>query len=298
MARPMLFQQQRIRCAVATQLMVDPDRKLAFGAIELVRALHSGPQDLCYSDGANEHSLRIWQRCGGQASRLLSFEWTRQLRPMQSFCARLRSHRRFSPVGRLTHPVSGILDAAAAAVLPRFYHKPVGQLTRQQATAVQILPLLLHVVSAAPLHPQYSAQSLSWLLRKAAESRSLGELRSVIVQDSVGQAIGWFIYFVKAGSAAQVLQVGAGYGSGMAVLAELFRDAWEQGASAVSGQLDPLLMTELSNSYCHFRCADLGVLVHSKNPEILNAIQRGEAFISRLDGEWWIRLGIDRRYDW
>lgn len=298
MARPMLFREQRVRCAVASQLMVDPERKLAFGAIDLVRALHAGPQDLCYSDGANEHSLRIWQRCGGQASRLLSFEWTRQLRPMQSLCVRLKAHRRFSAAGRIAHPLSGIMDVAAAALLPRFYHKPVGHLTRQPATAVQILPLLLHVSSAATLHPQYSAQSFSWLLRKAAESRTLGELRSVMVLDDEGQGIGWFIYFVNGGSTAQVLQVGANYGSGLAVLAELFRDAWERGAAAVSGQLDPILMTELSNSYCQFRCADLGVLVHSKNPDVLNAIQRGEAFISRLDGEWWFRLGIDRHYKW
>ena len=45
MARPMVFHGQRIRCAVATQLMVDSDRQLPFGAMQLVRALFSGPHD-------------------------------------------------------------------------------------------------------------------------------------------------------------------------------------------------------------------------------------------------------------
>lgn len=297
-ARPMVFRGQRVRCAVATQLMVDPERKLAFGAIELVRALHAGPQDLCYSDGANEHSLRVWQRCGGQASRLLSFEWTRRLRPVQCLSLRLKGHRRLAPVGRVMHAASPCVDAAVGLLMPRFYHRPDGQLQRQDATAVQILPILLEVSASAPLHAYYCAQSFSWLTRKAAESRSLGELRTVLVNDSTGQAVGWFLYYTNPGKVAQVLQVGATYGNRLAVLSELFADAWEHGAAAVSGQLDPLLMTELSNSYCEFRCPDLGVLVHSRNPDILNAIQRGEAFMSRLDGEWWIRLGIDRRYDW
>jgi hypothetical protein len=34
-------------------------------------------------------------------------------------------------------------------------------------------------------------------------------------------------------------------------------------------------------------------LVHSRDPEIMAAIHRGEAFLSRLEGEWWLRfLGV------
>jgi hypothetical protein len=29
-------------------------------------------------------------------------------------------------------------------------------------------------------------------------------------------------------------------------------------------------------------------LVHSPRPELVAAIQRGEAFLSRLEGEWWM----------
>jgi len=31
-----------------------------------------------------------------------------------------------------------------------------------------------------------------------------------------------------------------------------------------------------------------GVLIHSKHRDVLEAIHRGDAFISRLEGEWWI----------
>lgn len=297
MARPMVFRGQRIRCAVATQLMVDPDRRVPFGAMQLVRALHSGPHDLCYSDGANEHSVPIWQRCGGRASRLLSFEWTRTLRPMQDLCCRLRGHGRLGRLARAAHPIAGAIDAAAAALLPRLYQRPVGKLTRQDATAGQILPLLQSVSSTAALYPEYPAESFSWLLDKVGESRNLGALRRVIVMDGM-EAVGWFIYFVNKGGTAQVLQAGARQGHGLAVMGELFRDAWECGAAAVSGSLDPMLIAELSDSHCQFRCPGFGVLVQSRNADLLGAVLQGEGFISRLDGEWWLRLGVDRQYEW
>ena len=119
-------------------------------------------------------------------------------------------------------------------------------------------------------------------------------MRSTLVNDPDGSAIGWFVYFVRPGGIAHLLQVGAIYGRGMCVLRELFRDAWEQDAAVVRGQLDPMLMTELSNTHCHFRCTDLGVLVHAKDPELLSAVHRGDAYLSRLEGEWWLRFGIDR----
>lgn len=298
MARPMLYRGQRIRCAVATQLMVDPDRRLPFAAMQLLRAVHSGPHDLCYSDGANDQSVAIWQRCGGQASRLLSFEWMRALRPMQSLCYHLRKHDRLRALAWAAHPVSGLFDVTGATLLPRLYHKPVGRLARRIATAEEILPLLLSVSATAGLHPEYSAESFSWLLAKVGESRSLGELRSVIVLGEEGEAVGWFIYFANKGGTAQVLQSGARHGHGLAVLGELFRDAWEGGAAAVSGGFDPMLVTELSNSHCQFHCPGFGVLVQSRNADLLHAVQQGEGFISRLEGEWWLRLGVDRHYQW
>ena len=298
MARPMLYRGQRIRCAVATQLMVDPDRRMPFGAIELVRAVHAGPQDLCYSDGANDQSVAIWERCGGRASRLLSFEWMRVLRPMQRLCYDLRKHDRLGSPARAAHRTAGVIDVTAATLLPRLFHKPAGGLTRRNATAEEIQPLLLSVSSTAGLHPEYSAESFAWLLGKVGESRSLGELRSMIVIGEEGTGIGWFIYFANKGGTAQVLQTGARQGRGLEVLGELFRDAWECGAAAVSGEFDPMLVTELSNSHCQFSCPGFGVLVQSRNADLLGAVQQGEGFISRLEGEWWLRLGVDRHYDW
>ena len=298
MARPMLFAGRPVRCAVAMQLMVDPNRKQGFAAIELIRALQAGPQDLGFNDGANQNAVRLWERCGGQFSRLLSFEWTRRLRPVQSFSLSLRNHAGLRGASRVGHGLAGLVDAVAVNALPRLFHRPAHGLSCSAASAREIVPVMGQVAGSLALSPIYTPQTFAWLLAKVAEAQQFGVLRSMTVRDDQGQPVGYFIYFVRAGQIAHVLQVAATYGHGVAVLGTLFRDAWEQGAIAVCGQLDPSLMIDLSNSYCQFRCPSLGVLVHSRNPDILNAIQRGDVFLSRLEGEWWLRLGIDRHADW
>jgi len=55
------------------------------------------------------------------------------------------------------------------------------------------------------------------------------------------------------------------------------------------GQVDPAFFHALSKKDCLFH-HDGGswMLVHSRHPELLHAIHRGDAFLTRLEGEWWI----------
>src|SRR6185436_10600765 len=61
LARRMRFRGQPLNAVVATQLMTDVGPNRAFVAFSLVRALFAGPQDLTFSDGANELSAEVWQ---------------------------------------------------------------------------------------------------------------------------------------------------------------------------------------------------------------------------------------------
>lgn len=298
MARPMQLAGAPIRAAVATQLMVDPQRKLGFAAIELVRAVQSGPQDFTFSDGANDHSLRIWTRCGGRASRLLSSEWIRPLRPLSLAVLRARDHGRLDKPARLARPLVAGADAVGATILRPLYRIPEGKLHREDATGTGIVAMVDTITAGASVRPVYDAASYTWLLQKTSEATAFGPLRSCLLRDDGGEPVGWFVYFPRPHQVAQVLQVGASPGFGQAVLKELFRDAWEHKAVAISGALDPLLLSDMSNSHCTFRCASMGVLLHSQNPELLAAIERGDGYLSRLEGEWWMRFGIDRHLDW
>jgi hypothetical protein len=83
--------------------------------------------------------------------------------------------------------------------------------------------------------------------------------------------------------------VGASAASADAVLAHLFAHAWRGGAVALSGQLDPAAFPALTRGNCLFRHdGGPGLLVHSRRGDLREAIHRGDGFITRLEGEWWI----------
>jgi hypothetical protein len=299
-ARPMYFGSTPIRCVVSTQLMVDPHRRLGFAALDLVRAVHGGPQDLCYSDGANPASMQMWMRAGGDASRLFSLEWMRALRPLEASCCVIRRRRWFRPVAKVVCPLAGAADACLARLAPAIFRpaRSMPPVTSREASPAEILALLRQVAASALVRPDYTDSTFAWILDRAAEARAMGPLRRRIVLDANQAAVGWFIYYVQRGAAAHVLQAGAMPRHECDLVSALLCDAWEQGAATITGQFDPSLLTVLTQFRCRFQCWDFGVLVHSRHPELRSALDRGDAFLSRLEGEWWLRLGIDRNFDW
>jgi hypothetical protein len=73
-------------------------------------------------------------------------------------------------------------------------------------------------------------------------------------------------------------------------LQRLLVDAWRNGATAVRGRLDPRHAQELSDRHCWFRREGAWTLVHSRHADLTAAIHQGNAFLSRLEGEWWLRF--------
>jgi len=50
------------------------------------------------------------------------------------------------------------------------------------------------------------------------------------------------------------------------------------------------LMMEYAGKYCLFHRRGYWTLIHSKKPDLLEAIHRGDAFLTRLEGEWCLRF--------
>src|SRR2546428_1776234 len=73
------------------------------------------------------------------------------------------------------------------------------------------------------------------------------------------------------------------------VLRFLFWDAWRNGAWALAGRVEPWLVDALGGAnWAILRWLHQWTLLHSPRPEILHAIERGDALLSHLDGEWWL----------
>lgn len=118
--------------------------------------------------------------------------------------------------------------------------------------------------------------------------RDRGTFHKVAVREG-RKTIGWYMYYENRDGIGEVVQIGAKDKCFDKVLDHLLYRARKNGLVAVTGQMDPAFFHALAKRSCLFH-HDGGswILVHSKNPDLLQAVYRGDAVLTRLDGEWWI----------
>lgn len=290
--RPMRLHGRTIRVAVCTQFMVDPHHRSGLGAVQLLKSFFAGPQDLSLADGANESARRMWLALGGTAPLLYSLHWVRPLRPARYVLALLeRRAPKLRSLVAMGRPVAALADAAAA-------HMPLSRIHEKQGDSIVDEPLqpstmfayLPDVMTGTDLQPQYNAEALEWLLDQAARMTRHGTLRARAVRDREHRLLGWFMHYAHAGGIGEVVQIAARNGSFDRIFQRLLLDAWRHGATAVRGRLDPRFAQELTDRHCWFRRDCNWTLVHTRDPDLLSVIHQGKVFLSRLEGEWWMRF--------
>jgi hypothetical protein len=289
MPRPMRLRGRSLQAAVVTQLMIEQEKRYGVVAAQLLRKALAGPQVLTISDGANESSRKMWEALGGLTSTLYSLQWRRLLRPVQSALQRASSpHGRAAAM--LATPVAVLADAYAAH--HRALRRPSG-LSEEPLDAAALVEGLEGAARRVALSPRYDAASLGWLLGQARAKRRHGELQARLLREAGGTIAGWFLYYLN-GSMSKVLQVhaleGSERGAERAVLDHLFQHAWRRGSAAIEGRMEPRLARMLGQRHCLFHSTNAFALIHSRDAELLAALARGDAFFSRLEGEWWMRF--------
>jgi hypothetical protein len=289
--RPMLFRGHPIRVAVGCQFMVDPDKRHSLTSLQLAKACLSGPQDLTLADGATNHIRRAWIGIGGTASPLYSLHWTRLLRPVRHITSVLEERAGLPrSLALAMRPMGAVVDILAARMHPNRFYRQASDIAEGALDAATMLSHLPDVLHGYALRPLYEDRSLPWLLEQAARKTQQGKLRARSVRDGRRGLIGWYMYYLQAGGMSEVVQIAASHGSFDRVLRQLLADAWRHGAAAVRGRLDPCFVQEYSDQHCWSRTDGTWTLVHSRHPEVMAAIHRGDAFLSRLEGEWWLRF--------
>ena len=215
------------------------------------------------------------------------------VRPTQYVASVFQRRPSFRPVIRAMSPICHLLDLAARPQPSwrRYGHpRPLALAVDEQPSDADILWCIRQFASDRSLQPAYEPDSFAWLLKKAAEKRMHGALRMKRGARRAGLTVGWYLYYVDPGGVAQVLQFGARQKFVEQVLNSLFHDAWKLGAVGVSGKLEFRYAKELAKARCGFVWPGYGTVVHARNRELLNAIAHGDAFLSRLEGEWWARF--------
>jgi hypothetical protein len=288
--RPMVFRGRPIRAVVDCIFIVDPASRRNLVAARLAQAILSGPQELTLADGATAQAGRLWRGVGGEVPAGYNQHWLRTLRPARHLLNAGGAH-----LG-LSRGFIGLLAPGAAAVdsvagrLPTALRDRAGDCIEEPADVATLAADLSELIADKALQPWYEAAPLAWVLRHCRTRKGFGTLRASRLLDAARRPLGVYVYYLQRGGVSEVLQLAARDGAYDLVLQRLFADAWREGAAAVRGRCDPDRVQELSRWHCRLRSEPPAMLVHSRHPEILAAIRNGDAFLSRLDGEWWMRF--------
>ena len=297
--RPMAFRGRRIRAAVGSQLMVDPEQRCGVAGLEMVRRFFAGPQDLAFTDGATEAACAVWTAAGARVSQLHGIQWMRTLRPFGYARGSLASHPRLPSVmraaARWSAPACALADAAVSKLPVRGLAAPRTAFRSFPADANEFLECAREIGWREPLRPCYDPDSFRWLTAQASAARAHGPLHMAVVHDPEGARAGCYACYFKPGGMAKALQLSARRRHFEQVLLALLRDAWSSGATAANGQIAPGFLLSYANQRCSLRYPGNGVLVHSRDSELLGTILQGDAALTRLDGEWWMRFAVE---DW
>ena len=292
--RRMEVEGERIRVAVLHRLMVAPDVDSPLAAARLVQNLLAGRQDLTVADGANDNGRKILEGSGASISYLYSLNWVRPLRPCV-FALEMLFKRlpRLASLGAVVKPAAKVGDA----LLRRANASPF-RLRMPASREVEIRGDLLltgieQFSGSHILRPTYDLRSVEWLLNTLRANKHRGEFGGIAIFNPYDQFIGLCLYYVNAARVVEIMLLAARDDSRDAVLRHVMCSTWRRGGIGLIGRLEPRFLPTFADHGCLMKCGDWA-LIHAKNEELVKMINGGDAFLSPLEGELWLRSPMDR----
>ena len=287
-ARPMMFKDRRIRMAVPTRFMVDAERGGALIAVQLLKHLATMPIDLAVNDSSNDVMREVWLRARAEVFHFSSLRWTRAFQPLEWARWRLRQGSGAAgTVGRWSRPATWPGDALVRRMGWNDFSSGDGLRAEPTLDASRLLPVIEAEGARRSLRPVLDESTFAWQLAELGAGESIRRLRGAVVLDKRDRDVGWYLYIHEPRGPAEVLQLGALRGREEAVFATLSAEAHDGGAIALTGRTDPRFLPALAHQRCTIKAGIPWSLLVSTDPDIVSALQCGDAHFSRLEGEWW-----------
>jgi len=290
---PLQWGDRRLRAAVCSTLMVDAHETDPMAGARLMRAFLAGPQDLSFCETASEVSIAMWQRLKGVSLLQHSLTYLRILRPVGYMAERLRRRSPLAaPLSLFAGPIDGLVRARLPIGAQRRWAYNAShdeRLVEGEISPEALIGLLPRFLAEYEIRPAWTPRSIERVLADAAIKPNLGPLSLQVVKSAGGEPVGAFAYHGSPGRTAHVLQVFATRRHAASVVDRMFSHAARAGAVAVVGRTEPHLLQALAGSETVL-FHDAASAVHSRDPELVAAYQRGEGFLNGLAGETWSRL--------
>lgn len=292
--RKMSMSGESIRIAFGGNFIVQPGTRSQLAGPRLLGTYLGGNYDVWQTDSANDISRKLLERLGFRTIPALNLHWIRPLRPNQYavYVATRGSKGSLSSVLRIaSKPFCSFGDAIASRLPVSPFHQKAPGLRGSELDVETLLQCLTEFRKGYSFWAEYDRTSLNWLLSFMDRGTTRGRLRKIVVRDKKDKIVGWYMYYVKPGSVGEVVQVGGDKKVAKDILQHFFHDAWQQGVIGLHGVLDRRWMADFSDMGCLFTCRGGWNVAFSRNPELLDTLERGDAFLTRLDGEWCLDPG-------
>jgi ribosomal protein S18 acetylase RimI-like enzyme len=285
---------QPIRVAYGGNFVVHPEARSHLAGPRLLGAYMAGNYDVWQTDSANDLSRKLLESLGFRTIPALNIHWGRPLRPSHYGVYAMSRAMRPAVSSSFKFAAKIFCDAAdnmAARVSFSPFHQTKSSLHGAELDLETLLHCLVEFREDYSLWPEYDVQSLKWLLSFMERRPARGVLRKVVLRDDNQKIVGWYIYYVKRGAVGEVVQIGGEQKLTKDILSHLFYDAWEQQLIALHGVVDMRRVPQFSDKGCFFTSRGGWTVSRSRQPEVLAILERGNAFLSRLDGEWCLDPG-------
>ena len=288
MPRRFTLNNQPLLAGITHRFMVDAEIRGSLAALGLMKTfLQSGEHDLAITEPENEAARRIWQRYGGYAVESQSLQWMKPIRPA-GWAAQYAEDRVPAPVKRVVEGLAGGVDAVAGPLAGLRPSVPDGSTV--ELSPATMAAVLGEATRRFSVRPTYETSELGWFLDRLAGKRGRGELRSRLVTTAAGEAAGYFLYYVRPRGTGLVVQICARPDRMKTVWRHLLDDAWRSGTVALRGKYD-VMAASIPDRSLLIRRARHTFMLHARNADAERAVLRGDAFISRLEGEGGIPFG-------
>ena len=288
--RHLLFDGRPIRLACVGPTVISPEAGARGAGSALARNFFSGPQEVSICDGSNDAGRRMADAAGGQTAYLGSITWTRPLRPASLVSAEVLGEgfdERRPRLASALRPLCAAGDRAMLAGPGKRLRTRATEAVAEELTPAGMLEHLPSVMRSFRCYPNYDENFLNWAFVEMERVSARGCLNRCLLRDDRAKVIGWYIYYLKPGGVSWAIQVAARRGQAGAVLDHLFDHAYTHGAAAVSGRAEPHLLEALAGRRCLLRYYG-GSFILTKDPALLAAVLSRDAFLTLLEGEWWM----------
>lgn len=292
--RRMSYRGQTIRVVLGGNFVVHPDFRSGVAAPKLVNAFMSSNHDLVLVDSANTASKNTLQRMGYSVIPAMNIHWRRPLRLSHYAIYELSvaaDSTALSAFRFAAKPLCSIADSLASKISSSLFPRTKPRLRGEELDPETLLQCMVEFRKGYSLWPEYDLSSLKWLLGFMESRPARGSLRKIMLRDEIQKIVGWYIYYVKPGAVGEVVQIGGDEKLTKDILDHLFWDAMKHGVIGLHGVVDSRRTLDFSDKGCFFTCRGGWSMATSRNPEIMKSLERGDAFFSRLDGEWCLDPG-------